>query len=105
AAIVAADYAGKITLDKGSGAASKEDAACTGTMTDTPITGNVTVAAGQSCDLEHSAVNGDAVVAKGGSLTMRNSVVNGKLQCNGCTAVKSVNSTVYGNINIKNEGT
>jgi hypothetical protein len=105
-AIVSADYIGKITLDKGSGApGSLKDVACTGKMTDAPITGNVTVADGASCDLVHSAVNGNVVVAKGGSLTMRDSVVNGKLLCNGCTAATSVNSTVYGNFSIKNEST
>ena len=104
-AIVSADYVGKITLDKGSGAGKRQDVACTGTVTDTPITGNLTVAAGTRCDLEHSAVNGNVVVAKGGSLMMRNTVVNGRLQCNGCTAATTVNSTVYGNLDIKNEST
>jgi len=103
---VSADYIGKITVDKGSGAPAKlQDVACTGTLNDTPVTGNLTVAAGASCDLEHSAVNGDVVVAKGGSLKMQNSIVNGSVMCNGCTAAKSVNSTVYGSLDIKNEST
>jgi len=103
---VSADYVGKITLDKGSEGPKKlQDVACTGTMTDTPVTGNLTVAAGASCDLEHSAVNGNVVVAKGGSFKMQNSIVNGSVQCNGCKAATSVNSTVYGSLDIKNEST
>src|SRR5262249_25600980 len=104
-AIVSADYIGKITRHAEAEAPAKKDVACTGTLTDTPVSGNLTVAGGASCDLEHSAVNGNVVVSRGGSLKMRNSVVNGKLQCNGCTGVDSVNSTVYGSLGIKNEAT
>jgi hypothetical protein len=100
---VSADYVGKITLDKGSSGPGKlNDVACTGTMNDVPVTGNLTVAAGASCDLEHSAVNGNVVVSKGGRLMMRNSIVNGNVECNGCTAAKTVTSTVYGNLDISN---
>jgi len=100
-AIVSADYVGKITLHAEASAGAKKDVACTGTLTDTPVTGNLTVAAGASCDLEHSAVNGNVVVEKGGKFKMQNSVVNGSMQCHGCVAAKSVNSTVYGNFDIQ----
>jgi hypothetical protein len=101
---VSATYAGKITLDEGSTAGKPQDVNCTGTLTDAPITGNLTVAAGKTCDLEHSAVNGNVTVAKGGTLKLHNSVINGNLKCNNCAAT-SVNSTVYGNFNIKSFAT
>ncbi len=100
---VSADYVGTVTLVDGAKAPKDHGVVtCSGTMNEVPITGDVMVEKGQSCDLEHSAVNGNVHVHKGGSLFMQHSIADGNVECDACGGISSVFSTSVGNLHVDN---
>jgi len=99
---VFADYTGTMTLVDGAASPLRSGSVpCTGAMSG-PITSNLDVPKGASCNLEAASVNGNLSVGKGGSLTMTNSVVRGNSDCAGCSGANVANSTVLGNLGVTN---
>ena len=99
--VVVASAAAVLVIAPGAAAGT---AACVGTVLG-GTHGNVVVESGQSCVLNAATVNGNITALAGSRLLVINSTVGGNVVGNsGAIAVQVYNSTVHGNVDIKQAG-